>query len=56
MKRRGGAAWILNEKDTLKVYYREEGIDLSTPAELERPWQNTYFINALHGIKTELAH
>lgn len=56
MKRRGGAAWILNEKDTLKVYYREEGVDLSTPAELERPWQNTYFINALHGIKTELAH
>ena len=55
MKRRGGAAWIRLEKDTVKVDYREEGADLADPTELERPWRNTYFINSLHGVKRELS-
>ena len=55
MKRRGGAPWIRREKDTIKVDYREEGTDLSDPSELERPWQNTYFINALYGVKRALS-
>ena len=55
MKRRGGAPWIRREKDTIKVDYREEGTDLADPADLERPWQNTYFINALYGVKRALS-
>jgi hypothetical protein len=51
MKRRGGAPWIRNEKSTLRVDYRDEGADLGDPADLERPWRNTYFINALYGIE-----
>lgn len=55
MKRRGGAPWIRREKNTIKVDYREEGTDLADPAELERPWQNTYFINALYGVQRALS-
>jgi hypothetical protein len=55
MKRRGGAPWIRRERATIKVDYREEGADLADLAELEQPWQNTYFINALYGVKRALA-
>jgi hypothetical protein len=51
MRRRGGAPWIRREKDMIKVDYREEGGDLADPAQLAQLWQNTYFINALHGIQ-----
>jgi hypothetical protein len=54
MRRRGGAPWIRLEKDMIKVDYREEGVDLADPAQLAQLWQNTYFINALHGIQRAL--
>jgi hypothetical protein len=55
MKRRGGAPWIRREKSALRVEYREDGADLAAPSTLEAPWQNTYFINALYGVKRALA-
>jgi hypothetical protein len=55
MRRRGGAPWLRLEKGRIQVDYQEGGEDLAAPKELERPWDNTYFINALYGIKRELA-
>lgn len=55
MGRRGGAPWVRLDAGTVRVDYREEGGDLDTPGDLERPWSNTYFINALYGIQRQLA-
>jgi hypothetical protein len=54
MRRRGGAAWIRVEDGQIRVDYREEGVDLASAKEIDSPWRNTYFINALHGIQREL--
>jgi hypothetical protein len=56
MKRRGGAPWVrLDRGEVIKVDYREEGADLVDPAILGSAWQNTYFINALYGIRRATA-
>jgi hypothetical protein len=56
MRRRGGAAWIRLEKGAaIKVDYREEGADLFDPAAIDSAWKNTYFINALYGIRRATA-
>jgi hypothetical protein len=55
MKVRGGAPWLLIERNKLKVRLREESGYLPAADELPALWVNSYFINSLKSIGRKVA-
>jgi hypothetical protein len=54
-RREGSAAWIVIERDRIRVRLADERTDLPSVAEAEDYWRSTYFINSLWRVSRAVA-
>ena len=54
MNARGGAPWVTEERGRIQVRLREEGRGLSRKEDLPTLWYNSYFLNSLKTVGSQV--